>query len=1259
MKDKTTPRDLQLVPTLLLGLIVLVVATVLTLWWWLGTESSLQWALRRAGDSQPITVQEAHGSLRTGATIGHLTWEREGLKVEAEQVVFAWRPIFLLGGTLKLDQIRAGLVRITDKRPPSQDPPKQFTSLPLPVQVDLDDLFVSRIEWVTAHTVTGENLAGRYWFDGNAHWLHVDSLQWAGASYRGKASLGAKTPLPLDATVSGEVAAPVPGASTLPVAFTATVTGPLENLSASAQVTALTGNKGTTQATATARITPWAAQPLPEAQATLQGLDLAAIWPQAPHTLLTGDVRVMPAQPGTWQASANLKNGDAGAWDAGRLPVESLVAQGEWRAGTALVKSIDAKLGRGTLKATGRWQQPVAGESQAAWIVNGTVDGVDPAALHTQMAATPVGGVFEVRQEGAAIAFDADLRGNGRNAQPAAAAKVAAPVAPVALARLKANGRWAGGLLSLPTFEARTRDASAVGSLELRPTDRAGSGKVVLQGPGFNATADGSLAANKGAGKLELHAGDLALARAWLARLPGVSGAAAWPALSGRADLALAWQGGWLDPALDATLASKQLSLQPAVAPSGPPAAVWSVNNLNATVKGRMSNAAVALRASARQGERTATIDTTATIAANIAAPAFAWRAAVAKLVVELKETPAAPGPWRLTLQAPVEARGSGADLDIGAGRAILSAPLVASPASATSAPATLSWDAVRRRAGELRTAGRLSGLPMSWLALVNPQLTDSALTGDMVFDAQWDASLGSTMRLDALLARTSGDVTVFSDTETGAAQRVAAGVRDARLAITSRGDQVTATLKWDSARAGTADGRLVTRLSPGGALGWQWAAEAPIDAGLRARLPRIGVWSLLAPPGWRLRGSLAADVTATGTRAAPLLAGTLNADDLALRSVVDGIELGDGKLRAQLDGTRIRISEFMLHGAGERGAGGTLNASGDVAWIAGAPQLQMSAKLNRLRASIRSDREFTVSGALDATMDAKGTAISGKLKVDQARIVLPDEVAPRLGDDVVVRGSAEFAGTVKERKADTSQERETKRPLSVAVDLDLGDDFRVSGQGLRTRLAGTLALSAQALTQPRLVGTIRAVGGEYSAFGQRLTIDRGVVTFSGNLANPALDILAIRPNLTQRVGVFVTGTVQAPYVRLYAEPDLPDAEKLAWLVTGRPAPETGAEAALVQQAALALLANRKPGSKTFASRVGLDDLSVRRDASAGAVVTVGKRFADNFYAAYERSLSGALGTLFVFYDISKKVTLRAQAGERTGVDLIYTFRFD
>jgi translocation and assembly module TamB len=141
---------------------------------------------------------------------------------------------------------------------------------------------------------------------------------------------------------------------------------------------------------------------------------------------------------------------------------------------------------------------------------------------------------------------------------------------------------------------------------------------------------------------------------------------------------------------------------------------------------------------------------------------------------------------------------------------------------------------------------------------------------------------------------------------------------------------------------------------------------------------------------------------------------------------------------------------------------------------------------------------------------------------------------------------------------------------------------------------------------------------------------------------------------------VQVTGNAYAPYIRLYAEPDMPDAEKLSWLITGRASASSGAEAALVQQAALALLASRGGGGKrSMAASLGLDELSFRREGPEGPAVTLGKRIGRNFYAAYERSLSGALGTLYVFYDLTRRVTVRAETGERTAVDLIFTFAFD
>ena len=169
---------------------------------------------------------------------------------------------------------------------------------------------------------------------------------------------------------------------------------------------------------------------------------------------------------------------------------------------------------------------------------------------------------------------------------------------------------------------------------------------------------------------------------------------------------------------------------------------------------------------------------------------------------------------------------------------------------------------------------------------------------------------------------------------------------------------------------------------------------------------------------------------------------------------------------------------------------------------------------------------------------------------------------------------------------------------------------------------------------------------------------------FTGPFDNPSLNILAIRPKLTQRVGVQITGTALLPRVRLYAEPDLPEAEKLAWLVLGRSAAGGGAEAAVLQQAAMALLGGEN-ASGGIAGRLGLDELSVSGASDVGsggasaATVTLGKRISQNFYVAYERSLAGTLGTFSIFYDLSERFTLRASTGEKSAVDLIFKLSYD
>jgi translocation and assembly module TamB len=295
---------------------------------------------------------------------------------------------------------------------------------------------------------------------------------------------------------------------------------------------------------------------------------------------------------------------------------------------------------------------------------------------------------------------------------------------------------------------------------------------------------------------------------------------------------------------------------------------------------------------------------------------------------------------------------------------------------------------------------------------------------------------------------------------------------------------------------------------------------------------------------------------------------------------------------------------------------------------------------------------------------------LRGGLKADQALFILPDDSTPQLGEDVVVLapGVGNFNLT-DPRTATNGQSAELSwlGVPDVQVQLDLGSDFRLEGKGLITQLVGQLVLVSNAKTEglPQLSGQVRTRGGRYKAYGQQLNIETGVLRFDGPYDNPSLDIIALRPNLPHKVGVQITGTALLPRIRLYAEPDLPDADKLAWLVLGRPAAGGGTESAVLQQAAMVLLSGDGPSfSSELANRLGLDEISLatgsRSDANAtGAAVTLGKRLSKDFYLAYETSLSGAFGSLYIFYDLSRRLTLRAQAGDQSALDLIFTIRHD
>jgi translocation and assembly module TamB len=237
--------------------------------------------------------------------------------------------------------------------------------------------------------------------------------------------------------------------------------------------------------------------------------------------------------------------------------------------------------------------------------------------------------------------------------------------------------------------------------------------------------------------------------------------------------------------------------------------------------------------------------------------------------------------------------------------------------------------------------------------------------------------------------------------------------------------------------------------------------------------------------------------------------------------------------------------------------------------------------------------------------------------------------------------------------------------PLDLDLEVDLGRDFRFAGEGFESRLAGRLRITSQGGGPMLAKGTIRAVRGTYTAFGQRLDIERGRLLFDGPIADPALDVVALRKNQAVEAGVEITGTVRTPLVRLTSNPPVPDSEKLAWLLTGGPAGSQSArESAAISAATAALFARGgggKPVTRQLAERVGLDDISIANryasnsaDAVGTQVVSLGKRLSDRLYVAFEQGLTVATNALRIDYVLSRYFTVSGFVGTSNGVSLSF-----
>ncbi|ATH82370.1 hypothetical protein CO724_14830 [Ectopseudomonas mendocina] len=499
--------------------------------------------------------------------------------------------------------------------------------------------------------------------------------------------------------------------------------------------------------------------------------------------------------------------------------------------------------------------------------------------------------------------------------------------------------------------------------------------------------------------------------------------------------------------------------------------------------------------------------------------------------------------------------------------------------------------------------------------------------------DFAWQGQLNGQLKLDLPQSGPNGRIALDADAGTlrirqpEEEQWLDFAYDSLRLESTLRPQRVDSELRFLSSRLGELV--LQAQIDPR-------PANKPVNGEFRLSGFDLAVLRPFVPMAERLEGKLQGSGNISGHLLAPQINGQLRLEDGELSGSELPLSLEALQLQALIAGERVQLSGNWR--SGEQGRG---NLSGELSWAEGLSG-DLSVQGQRLPVKVEPYAELEVEPDLQLQLRAQQLAVRGRVGVPRGLISVR-ELPPttvKLSDDAQVVG------------------RETPQAepgLSMAMDIDVEvgqDKLAFSGFGLTADLRGRVHIGDNLDTR----GELDLVGGRYRAYGQRLTIRRARLLFTGPIDQPFLDVEAIRRVDNVVAGIRLSGNAEQPTTTVFAEPSMSQEQALSYLVLGRPLGQSTGDNNMLGQAALALgLASSSSLTTGLASSLGIQDFQLDTEGSGVTTSVVASgNITERLSLRYGVGVFEPANTIALRYQLSRRLYLEAASGLASSLDLFY-----